>query len=103
MILLTIGYSNAARAAGRKIARKHHHRGNSQRSRGDSKPVGRLDAEKLRLDQTRGGPRAAPIATPIAASSRTLRVTIQTTEPVSAPSAMRMPISRLRRASIYAV
>jgi hypothetical protein len=42
----------------------------------------------------------APIATPAAA---TARITIQTTEPVSAPSARRMPVSLVRRATRNAI
>jgi hypothetical protein len=40
------------------------------------------------------------MATPIADSSSTSRITSQTTEPRLAPRAMRMPISRVRRTTM---
>ena len=42
-----------------------------------------------------------PIASPTAASDKTWRSTIQTTAPRCAPSAIRIPISRVRRATVY--
>ena len=46
---------------------------------------------------------ANPIASPAAPSANTSRSTIQTILRRSAPSAMRMPISFVRRATAYAI
>src|ERR1017187_3714765 len=50
---------DGGRAARGEIARQGRHRYDAQRGRGHGNPVGRLDTEKLRLDQARGGPRGA--------------------------------------------
>ena len=81
--------SQQATAATSPIVRHHRH---------ERRRVGRLHAEQQRGDQPveRRARRRARRPGPTAVTSRPCRITRPTTLPWSAPSAMRMPISRRR-------
>ena len=81
------------------------HRGHQQyRRRRHHRPVVRLHSEQEGLHHVRAAyATGSPIARPAAAITSTSRCTIQISRRAPRPSAMRMPISFVRRATLYAM
>ena len=89
-------------AAGGQEAGQRRHRDHDQRRPGDRQHIGRRQAEEQRRQETSGAEAlATPIATPTATRIIDSRITRRRTSPRCAPSAMRMPISLVRRDTLY--
>ena len=99
---VTIGSTFVARRAGIQQASERHAR-QQQRDRHEGQRIGRADAVQQSLDQARERITAAskPVARPRPVSNSPCLSISRNTSPRPAPSAMRMPISRVRRLTAY--